>query len=119
MVADAESDVLHTTAAHVFSVLFGRNPNGLLKESDGLIVAAAAHRIDDDDVGETAIRFDHKTQTHRALDFSFLGLGREFQVFGDVLGHVAAVRKIRLGHLFKLFVFVYFIRGVGFESGGE
>ena len=50
MVANAESDVLHAGAADIFPVLLSRNPDGVLKQSYGLVVAATAYRVDDEDV---------------------------------------------------------------------
>ena len=49
-VADAEGDVLQVKAADIFAIFFGWEPMGFLHEPDGLIVAAAAHRVDNDDV---------------------------------------------------------------------
>ena len=79
-VADAESDVLHVGGAHVLAMTFGRDPCRALHQADGLVVAAAAHRVDDDDVGDAAVFLHHEAQSHGALDFTFLGLGGELHV---------------------------------------
>ena len=50
MRSNTKRDVLHIAAAHIFSVLFCRKPNGLFKKADSLVVATSAHRVDDDDV---------------------------------------------------------------------
>ena len=100
--------------AHIFPILFGRNPHGLLDESDGLIIAAAAHRVDDDDVRHVAVGLHHEAQPHCALNLAFFGCVGEFQVVGDIFSHVAAVGEVGLGHFVQLLVFVDVIRGVGF-----
>ncbi len=96
-------------ATDILLVLLSGNPDRLLQESYGFLVAAAAHRVDDDDVRRSAIGLHHEVQPYGALNLAFFGFGGELQVRGDVFGHVTAVGEIRAGHLFQLFVFKYFV----------
>ncbi len=96
--SNAKRNVLHVVAADVFAVFLSRNPDGLLDKTNRLVVAAATHRVDDDDVRYAAVGLHHEAQPHRALNFALPGGLRKLQVVGDVLAHVAAISKIGLGH---------------------
>ena len=115
MRSDAERDVLHAVAAHIFPILLGRDPYRVLKQSYGLVVAATTHRVEDDDVRHASIGLHHEAQAYCALDLTLLGLGRELHVVDDILPHIAAIGEIGLGHFFQLLIVIDFIGGVGFQ----
>ena len=108
-IPNAKRDILHIMATDILLVLLCGDPDRLLQESYGFLVAAAAYRVDDDDVRRGAVGLHHEVQPYGALYLAFFGFGGEFQVRGDVFGHVRAVGEIRAGHLIQLFVFKNFV----------